>query len=358
MSYLKPTEGFIVPGKANMIIDGQFGSTGKGLIAARISKDNHIDIACARLSPNAGHTFYCDSVKYVTKQLPVSGILCKKSMIYIGFGSVIDPEILKEEIDRFNIDPSRIIIHPRTCVVTPFSKNKERSTNFIQIASTQSGTGISRCEKIARTSDINIAQGNSYLRRFISDDFDLEDALCSGYSILMESGQGFDLSLNVGYSYPYCTSIDVIPSAILADFGLHPSFMGNCMLSLRTFPIRVGNPFDSFGNVLGYSGPAYEDSKEITWEELQVPVEYTTVTNRIRRVFTFSKIQYLRALKYIKPTHTFLNFINYLRPQDKNIFSFLSEIPNLFVGYGKLTDQVSSYADYSKRYDLFSRETQ
>lgn len=63
---------FILPDKCNLIIDGQFGSTGKGLIASAIAEQCHVDLAVGRLSPNAGHTFYLDGKKNVTKLLPVA----------------------------------------------------------------------------------------------------------------------------------------------------------------------------------------------------------------------------------------------------------------------------------------------
>lgn len=44
-------------GKLNLLLDGQFGSTGKGLFAHYIGCTNHIDIAISNASSNAGHTF-------------------------------------------------------------------------------------------------------------------------------------------------------------------------------------------------------------------------------------------------------------------------------------------------------------
>jgi hypothetical protein len=40
----------LIPGKFNIIIDGQFGSTGKGLLSNYISVFNHIDIAVSNAS--------------------------------------------------------------------------------------------------------------------------------------------------------------------------------------------------------------------------------------------------------------------------------------------------------------------
>ena len=71
-------------GKFNILIDGQFGSTGKGLLANYIGMFNHIDIAVSNASSNAGHTFYnTDGKKIIVKHLPVSGIINKRSLIYL-----------------------------------------------------------------------------------------------------------------------------------------------------------------------------------------------------------------------------------------------------------------------------------
>ena len=74
---------------------------------------------------------------------------------------------------------------------------------------------------------------------------------------------------------------------------------------IRVHPIRVGNTKD------GHSGGCYSDQKEITWDEIGVEPETTTVTGRQRRIFTPSPQQFMEALIACQPTDVFLNFINY-----------------------------------------------
>ena len=77
-------------------------------------------------------------------------------------------------------------------------------------------------------------------------------------------------------------------------------------MSVRTYPIRVGSiPH------LGYSGDVYDDQEEITFEDLGVEEELTTVTKRVRRIFTWSYSQYCDAISENRPALTFLNFCNY-----------------------------------------------
>lgn len=122
------TRGFIKPGKINIIIDGQFGSTGKGLIAAKIASDNLIHVAVGTLSPNAGHTFYIDEDKYTTHLIPVAGVIHPESTIYLSAECVIDELLLLQEIEEFGISHDRIIIHPRAAIITEEHKKKRTST--------------------------------------------------------------------------------------------------------------------------------------------------------------------------------------------------------------------------------------
>jgi adenylosuccinate synthase len=149
-----------------MIIDGQFGSTGKGLIANRIALDNTIHVAVGRLSPNAGHTFYYQEKKYVTKMIPVAGIIQERSTIFLSAGSVIDVDILLKEMKEFDIDEERILIHPRAAIVTKEDKEVELlKDGIIKIASTQSGSGAARASKIMRSN--LLAYNHPKLKRMI-----------------------------------------------------------------------------------------------------------------------------------------------------------------------------------------------
>lgn len=332
---------FVRPGRVNMIIDGAFGSTGKGLIASVIARHNHVDVACASLSPNAGHTFYEDGQKKVTKLLPVSGIIGndRRQQIYLTADSVIDVDLLLREIEQFDIDPERIAIHPRAAVVTQTERDEELQIGGIEaIASTQSGTGAARASKIMRTNPL--AGGDPRLAGMVHR-LDLSDYLRQGLSVLVETGQGIDLGLNHGLAYPYCTSRDVLPASVLADLGVHPRYLGNVMLTFRTYPIRVGNPSRE-GREVGQSGPFWDDSRELTWDELGVTPERTTVTDRVRRVATFSVEQYSNSCSLVEPSHIFLNFCNYLREDELRTFYGLSPRPT-HIGYGPRPEQVAPW---------------
>ena len=328
--------------KLNIILDGQFGSTGKGLISGYLSLTEDFDIFCSNLSPNAGHTFYnSNNERFMTKQLPIGGILNKRSMIYLTPGSIIDPQILLKEIDDYNIDSTRLFIHPRCAVVQKkhIMKEKDSNSSVSKIASTQSGTGEALSDKVLRKSPV--AKDISELQPFIKD-IDLMELMDLGCNILMETSQGFDLSINSGYSYPHCTSREVTTMSALTDSQVHPQYLGNVMMCIRTYPIRVGHTYKN-GVKIGDSGPFYLDSEETDWKTLGLDDEYTTVTQRVRRVATFSEYQYKRALNYIKPSHVFLNFVNQVSDDE-----YKEELFNIFkntkypthLSYGKSVEDV------------------
>jgi adenylosuccinate synthase len=345
--------------KVNMIIDGQFGSTGKGALACYLAQKGYLDqcsIIASTLSPNAGHTFYVDRCKYVSHQIPVSAVVGNdRSTIYLSAGAVIDVEGLLHECRLFDIDPARLVINPNACVVTDRALEEENaSTDMINIGSTQSGTGSARVDKLKRKTDAVAKYNKTLCDNFTIHPLNLNQ-LIGDYSqgVFVETGQGYSLGIDQPF-YPYCTSRNCTPAAILNDLGVHPSHLGKVIMSIRAFPIRVGNPVDEDGKEIGWSGPFYEDSEELDWSNFDVDAERTTVTGRIRRIATFSKQQYRDALVDIQPDYIFLNFANYLCINDidgnEELKKTMAGIrkPTL-IGYGPYTESITYW---DKTYDV------
>ncbi len=327
--------------KFNIIIDGQFGSTGKGLLAAYLAVQNssRIYIAASNLSPNAGHTFFHNGKFEVAKQLPVAGIV-NKTTIYLTAGSIINIDMLLEEVEHFGIDPNKVFIHPNAAVVEKddLLYESQKDSGPTKIASTQSGVGKALSRKILREGDTV----NSYRRKlkgFNVIPLDLMRVIDNNRCILMETSQGYGLSLDSRF-YPHCTSRNITINSILDSAGVHPYYLGNVIMSIRSFPIRVGNIVED-DKIIGYSGDFYIDSEEISWSDIGVEPELTTVTKRERRVATFSFEQYREALHNIRPTHVFLNFYNYFRKCDKETIDRIFEIrrPDL-IGLGPKTENI------------------
>lgn len=310
----------LTKGKLNITIDGQFGSTGKGLLNAWLTQntDTAPDICMTNASPNAGHTYVDDrGQKRTCFHLPVAGILLPKTHIYLCAGSIIDPVILAAEMADFNISADRVTIHPRACIVLPEHSAREQaeSSGATKLASTRKGVGAALADKVARIpGPRTAAQFFEKNAAFNCRAIDLPQEMNAGKTVLMEVPQGFGLSLNHGLSYPHCTSRDITVSAALNDAGVHPHYLGKTIVSLRTFPIRVGNIVES-GIEQGNSGPFYPDSREISWSDLGMMPELTTVTKRPRRIATFSALQYGDILRHLRPDTVFINFVNYFRTE-------------------------------------------
>lgn len=317
--------------KLSILIDGQFGSTGKGLVASYLGSTNHIDIIITNNGPNSGHTCYLGEEKVILKMLPVSSLFSKNSLIYFCAGAIIDPDVLIREIKERGISEDRIRIHPRASIVEDIDREEERveGSSTEGLASTQMGTGRALSRKVNRTS--TLAEGCNLLSKYISK-VDVGYLLDQGCTGLMEVPQGLGLSINSGLSYPYCTSREVTVSSALTDAGLHPHYLGKVIMVLRTLPIRVGNIVKD-GEVVGWSGPFYEDSKEVSWDDLALIPERTTVTNRIRRVATFSFKQYKEAINLLRPDYVVLNFSNYLTKEGLiELAERLPEVTHLGLG--------------------------
>ena len=306
----------LTPGKLNLSIDGQFGSTGKGALNAYLATRNKIDLAISNAAPNAGHTFDLGDGrgKRTVFHLPVAGVIHTGCIIYLCAGAIIDPDVLIEEIAEFGC-AGRVFVHPRAAIVTSDHKMWEQSADSgtTALASTRKGVGAALSDKIGRVSGVKLAR--DVLPPEMITELDVLSMLKGGRVVLMEVPQGFGLSVNHGLSYPHCTSRDITVASALNDVGLHPSWLGKVYMSVRTFPIRVGHIYDKDFKIVGNSGPFYKDSDERQWKEFGLEPELTTVTKRVRRVASFSFLQYKAALQTLWPDVVFINFVNYFEQE-------------------------------------------
>lgn len=318
--------GFMIDNGAYVLIDGQYGSTGKGLAASIISEavGYRIDHVTTSAGPNSGHTSYYPNLdeiggtKIVLRQLPTAyvhnrlrGWETKGSM---NAGSIVDPTVLTREWDDMLhqfllwkvLAEDSFTIHPLAAIVSEADKRAESVISH-SIGSTGKGTGAALARKVMRDADAvahECPETQSHpFRRGNGEPIDPEQRT------LIEVSQGWSLSLD-GPFYPYCTSRNVTVGQAMSDAGIHPRHYRQAMMVVRTFPIRVG----------GTSGGCYPDQRELSWDDFDVEPERTTVTNKVRRVFTWSREQFVGSLKAIEPEHLFVNFMNYLPKEDVEQF--------------------------------------
>ena len=301
---------------AYMIVGGQWGSEGKGLFAGFIAMRRKPDAVVSQFGPNAGHTWWQGDIPIVFKSLPVGSVIPSVEKIFLGPGSVINPQILEKELEALQpyISDKPVYIHEAAAIVMSGDAATERGEGGVShIASTMQGTSEAMIRKIRRRSSYQAKVMLAHLSKYcdVVNHFEYMSLMRSVNILQIEGSQGMDLSINVGFHYPYTTSRDCTPAQVLADCGVHPSDLGSIYACIRTYPIRVGNLVEGNGLMVGHSGPYYPDQKEMSWEDLNLSKEYTTVTKRVRRVFTFSILQIEKLLKEVRPTGIFLNFANY-----------------------------------------------
>jgi len=287
---------------ATIVAGGQFGSEGKGKIAAWLASD--FQHAVRTGGPNAGHTVVDGGRTIVLRHLPCA-VVNPDAALYLGAGSILDPDILLREISENQISPSRLRIDPTAVVITRSHLDDEVELVH-RIGSTGKGVGAAVATKVLRASDILLARDVPELSRYVGDVADaLHSALRDGKNILLEGTQGAGLSLHHG-PFPYVTSRETTASSICGEAGVGPLDVERVVLVVRTYPIRVA----------GTSGPL---PAEISWDDVTArsgyatPIrEYTTVTGRLRRVAEFDLGMVIRAARLNSATDIALTFADYL----------------------------------------------
>lgn len=301
--------------KMDVLVDLQFGSTGKGALAGYLSEANDYDAIISANMPNAGHTAYCPDTgqQFIHKVLP-SGIFGESLRIVgIGPGAVFFPDRLRQEwYDLCTYRKDLMLVIHEASVVARESHKTAEAESLSRISSTMQGSAEAMISKIRRQDDAIAKNHSSMLMGMLGMAGDVAivtqaqwlSIFDDTYGILVEGSQGYSLGTSAGF-YPYCTSRDCTVARVISDCSLPVKWLNEVYGCARVHPIRVGNTPD------GYSGDWYPDQHEITFDELGVPEEKTTVTQRVRRIATFSTGQMVEAMMMAMPNHVFLNFFQY-----------------------------------------------
>lgn len=305
---------FTEPG-AYVLVDGQFGSTGKGALAAYLGQKfgDRVTVFTTNAGPNSGHTGYfppkslpigmgeydpsVDMVRVVTRQLPVAAYHRPGSFVYLNGGAVIDPNVLKPEVLESR---ANVFVHPNAAIIEP--DHMDDVPSLKAVASTGKGVGQALARRVLR--EPNIARLHHQALR--PAEVSVVNWNWEKDIVFVETAQGFSLGLLSPEFYPYTTSRETTVMQALADARIPAQELRKVIMTLRTYPIRVGNTKD------GESGGWYSDQTEITWEAIGVSPELTTVTKRVRRVATWSPIQFIQAIEANRPDALFINFLNYI----------------------------------------------
>lgn len=308
-------------GKLTVLIGGQYGSEGKGAIAAHIADDYKVHIRVG--SPNAGHTIYWRGEKHVMQSIPCGWINLNADIV-IGRGALINMKILMRELvhvlsydkdflTRFYIDANAGILDER------FHEEEGGTDGEMhrRIGSTGEGVGPARIARLQRDPE------KFRLFKDVAAEYGLQQCVLEntpnliakaqdcGFNVLIEGTQGSGLSLLHSH-WPYCTSIDTNAAGIISEVGIAPSRVTDVLMVCRTYPIRVA----------GNSGPM---QNEITWDELEkrmqdrgyighIIPEKTTVTHKIRRIAEWDGALFKQSCVLNAPTELAITFADYIDP--------------------------------------------
>ena len=296
--------------KVDILVDLQFGSTGKGAIAGYLAVTRPYDTVVSANRPNAGHTFIdAKGHKMIHKVLPNGVVGASVRTVLIGAGAVFSVEQLLREIDRldkFGYNNFGVYIHEAAVVLTDEHKSGEKE--YSRIGSTQQGAAQAVIAKMDRDpgNDPTIKHVEiNHPRIIVVSPNEYHNKLLLANKILAEGAQGYSLGIDAGF-WPYCTSRNCTVNSFMSDMGIPHTMLNTVIGACRTYPIRVA----------GTSGPHYHDQEELDWEDVGVEPEKTTVTQRVRRVFTFSIQQITEAIRANQCDEVFLNFCNYLDPTE------------------------------------------
>jgi len=286
-----------------VVIGSQWGDEGKGRIVDALAADAHL-VTRFQGGPNAGHTVYIGSEKFILHLIPM-GILNPETFCCIGLGVVVDPVVLRNELNELRsrevVPDGRLLIDPRCHIITPEhiqrDKQGETERGDKKIGTTQRGIGPTFTDRARRTglrlgsaidridSGENFGFPQEYidavleLKPYLGDvSLTIYNYLKEGKNVMAEGGQGTLLDLGLG-TYPYVTSSNTVAGAAPVNLGLGPKAVNNVIGVIKAYVTRVGEgPFPT-----EFEGEACMKIREIG-------DEYGATTGRPRRCGWFDGV--------------------------------------------------------------------
>ncbi|MDR6736548.1 MULTISPECIES: adenylosuccinate synthase [unclassified Sphingobacterium] len=316
--------------QVDVLLGLQWGDEGKGKI---------VDVFCPKYDliarfqggPNAGHTLEFDNKKFVLNTIP-SGIFNEGTLNLIGNGVVIDPIILKRELDNLKtagFDPvgkGNLVLARKAHLILPthqlLDAASESNMGAGKIGSTLKGIGPTYMDKTGRNGlrvgdttlpdfqeryqklkekHLNILSHYGDIPDFSEKEKAFLDAiefiksiphvdsehlvnqyLKEGKRVLAEGAQGTLLDVDFG-SYPFVTSSNTTTAGACTGLGIAPNKIGKVYGIFKAYATRVGG------------GPFPTELHDETGEKLrQLGHEFGATTGRARRTGWID----IPALKY------------------------------------------------------------
>lgn len=307
------------------MIGAQWGDEGKGKITDLLSRSADV-VVRSQGGVNAGHTVVVAEKTFKLHLIP-SGILYSETECIIGSGTVIDPQVLIEEIEQLKalgVTVDNLHISQTAHITMPYHRKidqaSEESRGEYKIGTTGRGIGPTYADKSERTGIRVLDLMNTdhlhkqlgwtinyknvileklynlppldpekvieeylkyadFLRPFVVDSsLKIYEAVRDKKNILFEGAQGTLLDLDHG-TYPYVTSSNPIAGGACVGAGVGPTTIDRVIGVAKAYTTRVGEgPFptelnDRVGEFLG-----------------DVGAEFGTTTGRRRRCGWFDAV--------------------------------------------------------------------
>jgi len=316
-----------------IVVGAQWGDEGKGkVIDILTTQAQHV--VRAQGGNNAGHTVIIGEEEYKLHLIP-SGILHSHTQCYIAAGTVVDPEVLIQEMQGLSargiILKGRLWISPAAHVIFPYHRILdhliEESKGDRAIGTTGRGIGPCYADKAQRLGirvgefidkEVftrvlkSVLQVKNYelthmygappmdeseilekylkyaeiLAPFVCDVEDsVNEALEKGAAVLFEGAQGTFLDITTG-TYPFVTSANTVAGGLCVGAGVGPTRIDHTLGVIKAYTTRVGN------------GPL---PTEVTEGDIFLDHhrarEYGTTTGRKRRIGWFDAVLARRAVR-------------------------------------------------------------
>jgi adenylosuccinate synthase len=278
--------------QVDVLLGLQWGDEGKGKIVDVLSPKYDL-IARFQGGPNAGHTLEFDGKKFVLNTIP-SGIFNEKTMNLIGNGVVIDPIILKRELDNLKkaghdpVADGKLVIARKAHLILPthqlLDAANEARMGKNKIGSTLKGIGPTYMDKTGRNGlrvgdttlpDFKeryaklVEKHTEILSHYEGFEYELAEKEASffeaieflktiphvdsehyvngflkeGKAVLAEGAQGTLLDVDFG-SYPFVTSSNTTTAGACTGLGIAPNKVGAVYGIFKAYCTRVGGgPF-------------------------------------------------------------------------------------------------------------------
>jgi adenylosuccinate synthase len=295
---------------ANVVVIGaQWGDEGKGKITDLLSKSADV-VVRYQGGVNAGHTVVVQGQTFKLHLIP-SGILYPETECIIGCGTVIDPKVLIEELDRLvelNVPTNKLLISQTAHVTMPYHRSidvaSEEARGSHKIGTTGRGIGPTYADKSERMGirvqdlmdpvafrkktiwtvehkneilaklynlppldpEAIVSEYLGYAERLrphiVNTSIVIYDAVRRRRNILFEGAQGTLLDLDHG-TYPYVTSSNPVAGGACVGTGVGPTTIDRVIGVAKAYTTRVGEgPFPTeltgdIGDFLGDRGAEF-----------------------------------------------------------------------------------------------------